>query len=94
MQRGNLSRQNSFDDRTSPSSNTDLDAEDEEEIQARAALMRNDSPSAALPMDQGDLERGVQRREGSTSDSWREWAVGLLSPAPQSRRGEEADRDR
>lgn len=96
LQRGNLSRQNSFDDRTSSPSISPLDAEDEEEVQTRAAVTRNDSPSAALPMDERDLERNTQSREAATpSESWRDWAAGFLSAAaPQPRRREEADRDR
>jgi hypothetical protein len=94
MQRGNLSRQNSFEDRTSNSSISGIGAEEEEEVQARAAISRNDSPSAALPMEQGDLERGLQRREAAAPESWREWAMGLLSPTSQPPRREEVDRDR
>ena len=97
MQRGNLSRQNSFEERSSVHSAAELNAEDEDEMQARAATTRNDSPSAALPMDEGDLERGMQsqRREVPTSESWRDWAIGLLSQTPQPRRrDDEVDRDR
>jgi len=97
MQRGNLSRQNSFEERSSVHSAAELNAEDEDEMQARAATTRNDSPSAALPMDEGDLERGMQsqRREVPTSESWRDWAIGLLSQTPQPRRrDDEVGRDR
>ena len=96
MQRGSLSRQNS-DDRASANSISDLDAEDEEELQARTAMNRNDSPSAALPIGDGDLERGIQteRRDAPASESWRDWAIGLLAQTPQPRRrDEEVDRDR
>lgn len=96
MQRGALSRQNSFEERTPSRSISDLDDEDEEEVQARAATSRNDSPSAALPMDERDLERGMQqqRQDAPASESWREWAFGLLSQVPPPRRREEVDRDR
>lgn len=99
MQRGTLSRQNSSDDRASLGPISTLDDQDEEEVQARAANTRNDSPSAALPMNEHDLERGLQRHRtepnASEASSWREWAINLLAPAPQPSRGrEEADRNR
>ena len=58
MQRGTLSRQNSFEESASSESRSDMDDADEEDVQARAALTRNDSPSAALPLDQRDVEIG------------------------------------
>lgn len=90
MQRGTLSRQNSYEER-SPSLRalSDLNDEDEDEVQTQAAINRNDSPSAALPMDQRDLERGMQ--QAGESQSWRDWAQGWLS-TPRQR--EEADRNR
>jgi hypothetical protein len=95
MQRGTPSRQNSYEERSPSRALADLDDENEEELQAQAATSRNDSPSAALPMDERDLERGLhQRQQIRESESWRHWAMGLLSHLPAPRRREEVDRDR
>jgi hypothetical protein len=99
MQRDSLSRQNSYEERTSSRALSDLEDEDEEEVQAQAATTRNESPSAALPMDEGDLERGLHRRRTEPpsqpqAESLRDWAVGLLAQIPAPRRREEVDRDR
>ena len=97
MQRGNLSRQNSFEDRSESLANSDLDDVDEEEVQAQAATARNDSPSAALPMDEQDLEVGTrQQRDAPPLEAWRDWATSFLPQASssRSRRRDEADRDR
>jgi len=75
MQRSTLSRQNSYEGRVSSQRSSD-DEEDEDEVQAQVANNRNDSPTAALPMDEHDLERGEQR--GGESENWREWALGLF----------------
>jgi hypothetical protein len=93
MQRGTLSRQNSDGDRSSLRALSELDDEDEEEVQAQVATSRNDSPSAALPMDQRDLERGLQQQPRE-AQSWRDWAQGLVASLPAPRRREEVDRDR
>lgn len=100
MQRGNLSRQNSFEDRPESLAHSDLDDVDEEEVQTQAATARNDSPSAALPMDDRDLEIGSRqqrlRRDAPPFEVWREWATSFLPQASssQTRRRDEADRDR
>ncbi|KAF2426483.1 hypothetical protein EJ08DRAFT_721686 [Tothia fuscella] len=74
MQRGSLSRQNSFDENHQSS-------EDEEDIQVQAAENRNDSPTAAMPVpsvaEDLDLERGAQRSRSPSprppTQSWRSW---------------------
>jgi hypothetical protein len=101
MQRGSLSRQNSYDRRHHDSSSDD----DEEDIQAQAAQTRNDSPTAALPItpttEDTDLERGLEpsRSRSPNRESWRSWAASLFSGFGtngngSSGRRHEVDRDR
>ena len=103
MQRGTLSRQNSSEGRTaSTRTMSSMDDADEDELQEQAALLRNDSPSAALPIDEQDLERGSAHQQQDEQNSWREWFFGLLpglqpggSASASRRRGDDdVDRDR
>jgi hypothetical protein len=75
-----------------------MDDADEDELQEQAALLRNDSPTAALPMDEHDLERGSAQQQHDEQHSWREWFIGLL-PGLQpvtsiGQRRDDVDRDR
>jgi hypothetical protein len=98
MQRGSLSRQNSYD-RHHDSSSSD---EDEEDIQAQAAESRNDSPSAAFPITPSredlDLERGNDRGRSRSPvrETWRDWAASTFFGfgANGEGRRHEVDRDR
>jgi hypothetical protein len=97
MQRGNLSRQNSYERHQQDSS-----SEDEDDIQVQAAETRNDSPTAALPItpatEERDLERGPERGRSRSpaSNSWRDWATSTFFRfgGRTSSRRHEADRDR
>jgi hypothetical protein len=100
MQRGSLSRQNSYDRHQRDASPSD----DEDEVQAQAAINRNDSPSSAMPMpfsNDLDLELGLEEEGNSRSSSprpssivperWRDWLIAIFG----GRRAEpEVDRDR
>ena len=100
MQRGSLSRQNSYDRNQRDPSPSD----DEDDVQAQAAITRNDSPTSAMPMpfsNDPDLELGVDDERTSRSSSprrsaivlerWRDWLRGVFG----GRRAQpEADRDR
>lgn len=70
---------------------------DEEEAQHRAAMARNDSPSADRPIsshEDADIEQGVRepspqesRSRGENSGSWMQnlaERVGLINPAPET----------
>jgi hypothetical protein len=100
MQRGNLSRQSSYDRHQRDASPSD----DEDEVQAQAAIARNDSPTSAIPMpfsNNHDLELGVEDERASRSSSprpssivperWRDWFMGIFGGR---RTGPEVDRDR
>ncbi|TID16343.1 hypothetical protein E6O75_ATG11461 [Venturia nashicola] len=99
MQRGSLSRQNSYDRHQRDASSSD---EDEDEVQAQAANNRNDSPTSAMPMpfsNNPDLELGIEEERRSRSSSprplplvperWRDWLMGFLGG-----RGAEPEVDR
>ncbi|KIW04093.1 uncharacterized protein PV09_04910 [Verruconis gallopava] len=94
LQRGVLSRQSSYEERTPSRELSDIDDEDDDEVQAQVATSRNDSPSAALPMDTRDLERGEQQRQQRDAP-WRDWMNDLMSRlTSQRRRTDGVDRDR
>lgn len=105
MQRGSLSRQNSYDRHQRDASSSDEDEdEDEDEVQAQAANNRNDSPTSAMPMpfsNNLDLELGIEEEQRSRSSSprppslvperWQDWFMGFFG----GRRAEpEVDRNR
>lgn len=79
-------------------------SDDEDDVQAQAAIIRNDSPTSAMPMpfsNNLDLELGVEEEQRSRSSSprpssilperWRDWFLGIFG----GRRAEpEVDRNR
>lgn len=101
MQRGSLSRQNSYDLHQRDASSSE---DHEDEVQAQAAINRNDSPTSAMPMpfsNNPDLELGIEEERRSRSSSprppsivperWRDWFIGIFG----GRRAEpEVDRNR